>query len=151
MIRSIATLAAIFALALAGCGGGDDEPSSGGSGGGGGGPGETLQLAAPEDGSLTFEPSTLEANAGSVTIDFDNPSSVEHAVEIDGHGDSSDTITDGKTSVSADLKAGTYTFYCPVEGHREAGMEARSRSSSVRTYDHRGGPGRRRGRPERGA
>jgi plastocyanin len=122
MTRSIATLAAALVLALAGCGG-DDESGSGGGGGGGGG--ETLQLAAPEDGSLRFEPSTLEANAGTVTIDFDNPSSVEHAVEIEGQGveEASDTVTDAKTSVSADLEAGTYTIYCPVEGHREAGME----------------------------
>jgi plastocyanin len=120
MIRSIATLAAILALALAGCGG-DDESSSGGGGGGG----ETLQLAAPEDGSLKFDKTELEANAGTVTIDFDNPSSVEHAVEIEGSGveEASDTVTDDKTSVTADLKPGTYEFYCPVTGHREAGMK----------------------------
>ena len=119
MTRTIATLAAILALALAGCGG-DDESSSGGGGGG-----ETLQLAAPEDGSLKFDKSELEAKAGTVTIDFDNPSSVEHAVEIEGNGveEASDTITDGKTSVTADLKPGTYEFYCPVTGHKEAGMK----------------------------
>jgi plastocyanin len=123
MIRSIATLAAILALALAGCGGDDESSTSGGGGGGGGG--ETLQLAAPEDGSLKFDKTELEAKAGTVTIDFDNPSSVEHAVEIEGNGveEASDTITDGKTSVTADLKAGTYEFYCPVTGHREAGMK----------------------------
>ena len=122
MTRTIATLAAILALALAGCGG-DDESSSGGGGGGGGG--ETLQLAAPEDGSLKFDKSELEAKAGTVTIDFDNPSSVEHAVEIEGNGveEASDTITDSKTSVTADLKPGTYEFYCPVTGHKEAGMK----------------------------
>jgi uncharacterized cupredoxin-like copper-binding protein len=35
----------------------------------------------------------------------------------------SDLIGKGKTSVSADLAAGTYTFICTVPGHAEAGME----------------------------
>ena len=32
-------------------------------------------------------------------------------------------MTSSKTSVTADLKAGTYTFYCPVGNHRAEGME----------------------------
>ena len=48
-----------------------------------------------------------------------------HAVEIEGNGveEASDTVTSSKTSVTADLKAGTYTFYCPVGNHRAEGME----------------------------
>jgi plastocyanin len=129
MTRSLATFAAVLVLALAGCGGDDESSSSGGGGtgggGGGGGGGETIALAAPEDGSLKFDKSELEAKAGTVTIDFDNPSSVPHAVEIEGNGveEASDTVTGAKTSVTADLKAGTYTFYCPVADHRAQGME----------------------------
>jgi len=130
MTRSIATLAAVLVLALAGCGG-DDESSSSGSGNssssGGGGGGEQLALAAPEDGSLKFDKSTLEAKAGTVTINFDNPSSVPHAVEIEGQGveEKSDTVTGDKTSVTADLKPGTYQYYCPVDGHKASGMEGK--------------------------
>ena len=92
---------------------------------GGGGGGETVQLAAPADGSLKFDKTTLDAKAGNVTIDLDNPSSTPHAVAIEGNGvdQSSQTVTASKTSVTADLKPGTYTFYCPVPGHRQAGME----------------------------
>jgi plastocyanin len=128
MTRSFATLAAVLVLALAGCGG-DDSSSSGSSSGssssGGGGGGQQLALAAPADGSLKFDKTTLDANAGTVTIDFDNPSSVEHGVEIEGNGVEkvSDIVTKGKTSVTADLKAGTYEYYCPVTGHKEAGMK----------------------------
>ena len=136
MIRSLATFAAVLVLALAGCGGDDESSSSGGAatstpasesggGGGGGGGGEKIALAAPADGSLKFDKSELEAKAGTVTIDFDNPSSTPHAVEIEGNGvqEASDTVTDSKTSVTADLEPGEYKFFCPVGNHAAAGME----------------------------
>jgi plastocyanin len=130
MIRSLATLAAILVLALAGCGG-DDEPSgsgggSGSSGGGSGGGGQQIALSAPEDGSLVFDPTELEAKAGTVTINFDNQSaSVPHAVEIEGNGveEKSETVTGAETSVTADLEPGEYKFYCPVGNHAQEGME----------------------------
>jgi plastocyanin len=142
MTRRFAILAAGALLALAGCGGGSNSTKNAASNttgaketatatatataeSGGGGGGETLQLAAPADGSLKFDKKTLDAKAGKVTVDFDNPSSTPHAVAIEGNGvdESSQTVTGSKTTVSADLKPGTYTFYCPVPGHRQAGME----------------------------
>jgi plastocyanin len=126
MIRIPATLLAVLALALAGCGSGDESTkNAGSSGGGASGGGEQLALAAPEDGSLTFDPKELEAKAGTVTINFDNPSTAQHAVQIEGNGvdEASDTVAKDKTSVTADLKAGTYTFFCPVGDHRQQGME----------------------------
>ena len=122
----IRILAPLLALALAGCGSGDESTKNAGSGGGGAsGGGQQLALAAPQDGSLTFDPKELEAKAGTVTIDFDNPSTAQHAVQIEGNGvnEASDTVAEDKTSVTADLKAGKYTFYCPVSDHRQEGME----------------------------
>ena len=61
-----------------------------------------------------------------MTIDFANPSALEHNVAIEKDGKEiavSETIAEGKTSVSADLAPGTYTFLCTVPGHAEAGME----------------------------
>ncbi len=48
-----------------------------------------------------------------------------HAVEVEGNGveEETDEVTDDKASLTVDLKPGTYEFYCPVPGHREAGME----------------------------
>jgi plastocyanin len=89
------------------------------------GPGGTLQLAAsPTD--LAFDKTSLTSKPGKVTIDFDNPAALEHNVAIEQEGEeiaTSPTLAEGKTSVSADLAPGTYTFLCTIPGHAEAGME----------------------------
>ena len=135
-MRRTATLAAALCLALAGCGGDDEENGGGGAAtpsptavstpeAASGDGGEQLELAAPADGSLAFDKTELTAPAGAVTINFHNPSSTPHAVEIEGAGveEASETVTAAKTSVSAELQAGEYTFYCPVGNHRDGGME----------------------------
>jgi plastocyanin len=89
------------------------------------GSGETLKLAA-DPSQIAFDTTTLTSKPGKVTIDFDNPATLEHNVAIEQDGKQlaiSETIVDGKTSVTTDLKPGTYTFLCTVPGHAEAGME----------------------------
>lgn len=89
------------------------------------GGGETLQLAASPT-QLAFDAAKLAGKSGKVTIDFTNPSALEHDVAIEQGGKQiavSELITKGKTSVSADLAPGTYTYLCTVPGHAEAGME----------------------------
>ena len=135
-MRTVTILAAALALALAGCGGSSNKNAASNTSGAatatstpasnsGGGGGQTLQLAAPADGTLKFDKTTLDAKAGKVTIDFDNPADVPHAVEVEGNGveQKTDQITKSKTSLTVDLKPGKYEFYCPVPGHRQAGME----------------------------
>jgi plastocyanin len=93
----------------------------------GGAAGAALELSAPEDGTLAFEPDSLAASPGKVTIEFTNPASIEHDVYIEANGKDvaeSDLVSDGEsTKVTADLDPGEYTYYCSVPGHREAGME----------------------------
>jgi plastocyanin len=89
------------------------------------GPGGTLQLAASET-ALAFDTTSLTSKPGKVTIDFDNPSALEHNVAIEQNGKivaESETLAKGKTSVEAELAPGTYTFLCTIPGHAEAGME----------------------------
>ena len=138
----LAAILASLAVVAAGCGGGDnnDSSSSGssssGSGGSnadttestptaGGGAAQDLKLTADPSGALKFDKKTLAAKPGKVTITMDNESDVPHAVEVEGNGveKASKTLTQGKASVTVDLKAGKYEFYCPVDGHRAAGME----------------------------
>jgi plastocyanin len=90
------------------------------------GPGGTLQLAASPT-ALAYDQKSLTSKPGKVTIDFENPAALEHDVAIEGPEGKelavSSLIGKGKTSVSASLAPGTYTFFCTVPGHREAGME----------------------------
>jgi plastocyanin len=90
------------------------------------GPGGTLQLAA-DPSAIAYDKTELDSAPGKVTIDFTNPAPLEHDVAIESEGGEeiadSELIAEGKTSVSTELAAGTYTFFCTVPGHREAGME----------------------------
>jgi plastocyanin len=146
-MRILSLIAVLCALALVGVGCGDDDDSdSGNSGGngsaetqaetdtgggasateGGGGKVQTLKLDADPGGALKFDKSSLTAKPGKVTIVMDNPSDLPHAVEIEGNGVevAGDTVEKGGVSkASADLKAGEYEYYCPVDGHKAAGME----------------------------
>jgi plastocyanin len=133
-LRLPALVLATIALAAAGCGDDDDSDGGGGGGGGGddggadkaakGGGATKLELAADPGGALKFDKTSLEAKPGKVTIAFDNPSSVPHAVEVEGKGveEETDVITDSSANLSVDLQAGEYKFYCPVGNHEQAGM-----------------------------
>jgi plastocyanin len=129
-------LALLAPAALAACGGGDDETTpvettdtttTQAGGGGGGGGGGTISLSADPGGALAFEETSLSAQAGSNTIDFDNPAPVGHDVCVEDASAKelgcSDVITDDKTTLTVDLKAGSYTYFCSVDAHRAAGME----------------------------
>ncbi|MQA75858.1 MAG: hypothetical protein GEU88_16250 [Solirubrobacterales bacterium] len=133
----ILSLLVLAALGLAACGGDDDdngtETEAAGSatttttGGGGGGTGGTISVEADPDGELAYTESTLSAAAGDDTIEFSNPASLGHDVVIeDADGNEiarTDVITDDTTTATAKLEAGEYTYYCSVDGHRDAGME----------------------------
>ena len=139
---SLIALFCAIAIPVAGCGGDDDSSSSssgsssGGSssnttsnssgGGVSAGGGTVLKIAADPNGALKFDKTSLSAKAGKVTIVMDNPSSLPHAIEIEGQGVEAkgDTVTKGGVSkAGAKLKPGKYEFYCPVDGHKAAGMK----------------------------
>jgi plastocyanin len=89
------------------------------------GPGGTLQLAADKT-KLAYDTTKLDSKPGKVTIDFTNPSPIQHDVTIaKGSSDiaKSELVAAGNATVSTDLAAGSYVFYCSVPGHRQAGME----------------------------
>ncbi len=88
------------------------------------------KLAIPADptGALAYEFGSAESAAGSVEIDSENKSSIDHNIAVEGSGldEKGPVVKNGGVSkVTADLKPGTYTFYCSVPGHREGGMEGK--------------------------
>lgn len=119
-------------LALAGCGDDDEEsgstppPAPPAQSATPSGDAQKLELSADAGGALKYDTSSLKADAGTVEIVMSNPSQIPHNVGIEGDGidEEGPVVEQGGTStVSADLKAGTYEFYCSVGSHREAGMQ----------------------------
>jgi plastocyanin len=134
----VLAVAALAALGLAACGGGDNDnettaasapaTTTGAAGGGGaGGGGSTVDISTPSGSDLAFDQKDVSATAGNVTIDFDNKQPLQHDVAVaDSSGKvlgQTDLVSSGTSNATVNLTAGTYTFYCTVPGHREAGME----------------------------
>jgi uncharacterized cupredoxin-like copper-binding protein len=125
------TLAGMLAAAfvLAACGGGSSSEKTTAANGGsdaGNTAGQSVNVAADPGGALKFRPAKLTVAAGKVTFNLTNKSSLPHALEIEGHGieAKTSTVTGADASVTIkDLKPGTYEFYCPVDGHKAAGMK----------------------------
>jgi plastocyanin len=132
-----ATVAALAAglLALAGCGGSSKTtssattaspaPASTSTTSGG----QTLKIAANPEGQLKYDTASLTAKSGTITIDFTNAAPLAHNLTIASSSGAvqaaTPTFQGGSKTVSLSLKAGTYTFYCTVPGHRAAGMEGK--------------------------
>jgi len=132
---------ALASVALVACGGSDSSTStstsaetSGGAaesgekaGGSEASGGSTIAFEADPSGELAYTTTEASAKAGKVTVDFNNPQGLPHDVAIEDKSGKTlgktDLISGEETSTTVDLKPGSYTFYCTVPGHREAGME----------------------------
>jgi plastocyanin len=90
--------------------------------------GGKLRIDADPGGQLAYVTNKASATAGPVTITMGNTSGVTHNIAIQSGTSgpvlgASSIITKGSTSIAVNLKPGTYTFFCQVPGHRQAGME----------------------------
>jgi uncharacterized cupredoxin-like copper-binding protein len=113
-------------LLAAACGGGSSAGSSAPAGSTtSGGAGQTIDIPISDSG-FSFTETSVTAHAGTVTLKSVNPQSVPHDISIKGNGvnETGEEVSNGGTStVTADLKPGTYEFYCSVPGHEQAGMK----------------------------
>jgi uncharacterized cupredoxin-like copper-binding protein len=131
-LLAVAPVAA--ALLIAGCGGGSSNSNAGSANAAStstpapAAGGQVIKLSADPSGQLRFNMTKLTAKAGKVTLVMANPMSagMSHGISVEGNGVDKDgpIVPAGKTStVTVTLKKGTYEFYCPVPGHKQAGME----------------------------
>ena len=123
-MKRLALMAGLV-VALTACGGKSGgsktvaAPSSGG--------GQTIQVKESE---FKLTPSSFTvAKPGTVTFEATNAGTIGHALEVEGNGveEKTSTISPGSSAkLTVDLsKNGTYEVYCPIDGHRAMGMEAK--------------------------
>jgi plastocyanin len=88
---------------------------------------QVLKLTANPGGALSYNTTTLHAKPGKVKIEFTNEAPLSHDVTVQsGEGSTlgaTPIFTGGTKSVTLEVKAGTYTFFCSVPGHRQGGMQ----------------------------
>jgi uncharacterized cupredoxin-like copper-binding protein len=135
--KSLIALAVAIPLTVSACGGGDDTSDTSAAttaeststetsttaAGGGGGAGGTVDISETE---YKLDPSDPTVSAGKVTFNLTNDGGTTHNLEVEGDGveEESDDIQPGQsTSLSVDLKPGSYEIYCAIDGHKDLGME----------------------------
>jgi plastocyanin len=87
-----------------------------------------VSIPADPTGQLAYQFASATAKAGKVQLDSKNASGTPHDISIEGNGvnQHGKVVQNGGTStVNVTLKPGTYTFYCSVPGHRQAGMQGK--------------------------
>ncbi len=107
----------VAALSVA-CGGASSNNT-----GGSGGSAVNVTVTASE---FKFDPSTITAAAGqTVNVTLNNTGSVQHTFVIKEANNFKLTADPGKTASGSFTApaAGTYTFFCDVPGHEDAGMK----------------------------
>src|SRR5262249_47264072 len=113
------------ALALAACGGNSSKPAA---------PSTSTAPAAGQTTSLSekelpITPKEIKvAKAGTYSFHVKNDGTITHALEIEGNGVEQRTghiSPGGSATLTVTLsKDGSYEVYCPIDGHRQNGMEA---------------------------
>jgi len=99
-------------------------PPPGGGAGAGAAAGTPFKITAAD---LSFTPKEQAIPAGPVAVTYVNTGALTHTLVLEGEG-SWNKLSDepGKTlSETWNAKPGTYTFFCDVPGHRQAGMETK--------------------------
>jgi mono/diheme cytochrome c family protein len=82
-----------------------------------------LSIPTDPNGQLAYVTKQATAKPGRITIESKNGASIPHDIVIDGKGNGAQVTNGGVSKFTADFAPGTYTFYCSVDGHRQAGMQ----------------------------
>lgn len=123
-VRLLSAAAVVLAITLAGC-----TAPGGGTNGSGGSGSNTLNLTITA-GNLLFQPDSITVKAGDqVHLTVVNQD-MFHTFTIDELGINFNLPAgETKTFDFVASRSGTFSFYCAVPGHREAGMHGTLRAS----------------------
>jgi uncharacterized cupredoxin-like copper-binding protein len=137
----VVVIAPVLVLAAAGCGSSSSNSSKSTSSTPAAAPttGTAANAATPPPGAVAIgvretefklTPANISPKSGKHTILAMNTGKVTHAIEVEGGGAGgkdvrSADIAPGKSAtITVDLTAGkTYTWYCPIDGHKGLGMK----------------------------
>jgi plastocyanin len=116
-ITRTAVATALIALPLVACGGGSSTASDDIS---------KADVTVHALDTLKFDKSEYSVPSGDVTIGYVDDGSIQHTLLIDGHGGFKLTVSkQGQAKAgTTNLTPGTYTIYCDIPTHREAGMQS---------------------------
>jgi uncharacterized cupredoxin-like copper-binding protein len=128
---SLIALVAIASLLLAACGDDDDEDNGEETAAStpaattGGGAGGKVDISETD---FKLNPSDPTVGAGQVTFNVSNDGQTTHSLEVEGPNGEQELepeLEPGQSgTMTVDLSTpGTYEMYCPVDGHKEMGME----------------------------
>ena len=137
-------IGAAVAVPIAGCGGSSSNDNTGnnanasqntspstqattGGGAAATGPGGSVSLTASD---YKFSPSDPTVKSGKVSFNLKNDSqTTAHSLEVEDVTPGHDQELEGEVSpgqtgnLTVSLKPGKYEFYCPIDNHKELGME----------------------------
>lgn len=120
--KRISTMVISAAVVLAACGGGNGESAEP--------EGERTEATGADivitgTASFDFEPSQVEAEAGTISISMTTEGGPHtFTVELEEGAETVVQVFGPSEPATGEfeLEAGTYTFFCAIPGHREAGM-----------------------------
>ncbi|MDQ3897265.1 MAG: plastocyanin/azurin family copper-binding protein [Actinomycetota bacterium] len=121
-LKVLLVWSAALAVSAVGCGGDDASVAAPPNADTGVGSAALTVIAR----DISLAPTTFQAAAGPVHITYRNEGAIEHTLVIEGvDGFKLDVVAKGAVDDgSLDLAPGTYTMYCDMPGHRQAGMQA---------------------------
>jgi plastocyanin len=115
MRAAAVAVASVLLLGVAACGGGGSNGQPAGS----------IKVTLTE---FKFDPSSIDAKAGTLTFFLVNAGNVSHDMIIRDSGNNriagSELISAGDSIVftASNVAAGTYTYFCDQPGHEQSGM-----------------------------